>query len=158
MSIKLSVCVSRKSTDGTFASCGLSEIEIDPSLLGDAEGLAAEIRGAYRVVTAAVDRQLGEPRAAALPPAPAVGNVATPPAPAPAPPIANGTDDRPPTSARSLGGWAKRRGVVKWFSDLGKANKRSGLISEWDDQFAVWAYQQWLTQDEAQRAPSRNNH
>jgi hypothetical protein len=56
-----------------------------------------------------------------------------------------------------VGGWAKRRGVVKWFSDLGKGNKRSGLISEWDDQFAVWAYEQWLAQD-AQRAPSRNNH
>ena len=37
-------------------------------------------------------------------------------------------------------------GLIKWFSDLGRKQTPplSGLLSEWSDDWAVWAYQQYL--------------
>ena len=82
------------------------------------------------------------------------------PAPLPAPPPNNGrTKEGPPENARQLAGWAKKHGLIKWFSDLGRRQNPplSGLLSEWSDEWAVWAYQTWLASQPAPALPSNGN-
>lgn len=88
----------------------------------------------------------------AAPPLPLDRQHAGPPAAA-----SNGrtVKEGPPSSAKELGGWSKKHGLTQWFSALGRQHKRSGLIYEWDDTFAVWAYEQWLAQ---QAAPATNGY
>lgn len=162
--IKFSVCYSNKA-GMEFASCGLSDIELDHSMLDNPTALRDKIATIYELCEQMVNAQLGT---AAAPPAPAINPAIArinqaPPAPASSPstpPVVNApaTADRPPTSARSLGGWAKKHGHTKWFSDLGRANHRQGLIYEWDDAFAIWAYEQWLATQSAPAVPSTNGN
>jgi hypothetical protein len=165
-----------------FGSNGASftvELDITEEMVENPQYLLERGRAAYALAEAMVAEQLvrSTPRPKIAPmtqaeldapevPAPIASRMtAPPPAPStPPPPAHNGNgngqsgDDRPPTSARSLGGWAKRRGLTKWFSDLGRANHRDGLINGWDDTFAVWAYNQWLSQQSAPAMPSPNGH
>jgi hypothetical protein len=149
------------------------ELDITPEMIENPQYLLERGRSAYALAEAMVAEQLvrSTPRPKIQPMTqaevdapevnPAVARMSqpppSPPAASPPPPIAsNGQsgDDRPPTSAKSLGGWSKKHGLTKWFSDLGRANKRNGLISEWDDAFAKWAYAHWLSQQSVPTTPA----
>jgi hypothetical protein len=164
--ITISVCYSNRSGQ-EFASCTLGGVELGAELLDQPAVLAAAIQRAYDRCREAVATQLQTQAVADKPPA---VNPVQAPAPAAipalprsgastpsAPPAAsrNGqSNDGPPTTARQLGGWAKARGLTQWFSGLGRANNRRGLINEWDDAFALWAYEQWLATQAAPAAPA----
>jgi hypothetical protein len=82
------------------------------------------------------------------------------PSPSPSPSNQNGSKDGPPTTARELAGWAKRRGLIKWFTELGRKQDPPlpGLLFEWSNEWAVWAYQAWLaSQSAATAAPTNGN-
>ena len=157
-----------------FGSNGASftvELEVTPEMLDNPQYLLERGRSAYSLAEAMVAEQLvrSTPRPKIAPmtqvevdaPAPVQARVnQPPPAPAALPsPPANGNGngrqkEGPPANARELGGWAKARGLTKWFSDLGRANNRRGLINEWDDAFAAWAHEQWLATQAAPAAPA----
>jgi hypothetical protein len=195
--IKLSVTCSKKDRNGTFASVGVSDFEVEQSVVDDAPALQAAVRYLQAAATQAVDAYLksqavashdpsgarsaerayaaAEQKAYAqaeglpLPPAaPTQPRPATPSAPSPPPvasappastpppvaPAANGktyygsarAKDGPPTSAKQLGGWAKKTNALPWFEDFGRKQDPPlpRLLSEWSDDWAVFAYQQYL--------------
>jgi hypothetical protein len=82
---------------------------------------------------------------------------ASAPSASPSPSNQNGPKDGPPTTARELAGWAKRHGLIKWFSELGRKQDPPlpGLLSEWSNEWAIWAYQAWLASQPA--APTDGN-
>jgi hypothetical protein len=113
------------------------------------------------------DRMRQAPPASARPFAPSPSSSPSPspsPAPSPSAPSAspslsnqNGPKDGPPTTARELAGWAKRHGLIKWFSELGRKQDPPlpGLLSEWSNEWAIWAYQTWLASQPA--VPANGN-
>ena len=158
--IKISVCYSRKEHT-EFASCSIGDIEIDAALLDSPPALVARIRTAYERCIEAVDTQLGGPPAAeSVPPAIAARMATARRRPHRQRRRQRGTaksarrKDPRPTPANSAD--SRSRGLTKWFSDLGRQHDRSGLIYEWDDTFAKWAYDQWLSQ--ASAAPTNGTH
>jgi hypothetical protein len=156
--IKVSVCYSRKERD-EFASCSIGEIELDASILDDATAFRDRVKTAYEKCVDAVDIQLGGSSAVVPASPPVASQSPAAPAASPSPPASRNASgsgsgqskEGPPTSARELGGWAKRHGVTKWFSEFGRAQKPPlpGMLIEWSDDWAVFAYQQWLTSQAA---------
>jgi hypothetical protein len=176
--IRFSVCYSNKSGQ-EFASCGLSEIELDHAMLDNPTALRDKIAGAYQVCEDMVNAQLGTAAVATLPLNPAVARVnqeppaaapSTPPPPSMPPavgPPANGTtfygnNDGPPKTGKQLGGWAKREGCLPWFERFAAAQKPSPLpklCSQWTDQWAVYAHGQYMaTLQPAPAVPSTNGN
>jgi hypothetical protein len=114
------------------------------------------------------DRMRQAPPASARPfapapsasPLPAASASASAPSGSASPSNQNGSKDGPPTTARELAGWAKRHGLIKWFSELGRKQDPplTGLISEWSNEWAIWAYQTWLASQPAAptNGPDRN--
>jgi hypothetical protein len=161
------------------------EREFPEELFAKPSLLFAEMRQTYAIAEAAVAEQLenaasddgnepgpgdvrpGDPvrdRMRQAPPASARSFAPAPsssPAPAtsasPSPSNQNGSKDGPPTTARELAGWAKRHGLIKWFSELGRKQDPPlpGLLSEWSNEWAIWAYQAWLASQPA--APTNGN-
>jgi hypothetical protein len=163
------------------------EREFPEELFAKPSLLFAEMRQTYAIAEAAVAEQLenaaadegpgpgdvrsGDPvrdRMRQAPPASARSFAPAPssspsPAPVPAPSASaspsnqNGPKDGPPTTARELAGWAKRHGLIKWFSELGRKQDPPlpGLLSEWSNEWAIWAYQAWLASQPA--APTDGN-
>ena len=170
--ITISVCYSNRAGQ-EFASCTLGGVELGAELLDQPAVLALAIQRAYDRCREAVDTQLGSQTVADAPaavnpvqardpsgarqPPPAPAALPSPPSPPSpvAPSNGNGRQkEGPPANARELGGWAKARGLTKFFSDLGRANNRRGLINEWDDAFASWAYEQYLATPAAPAVPT----
>jgi len=157
------------------------EREFPEELFAKPSLLFAEMRQTYAVAEAAVAEQLenaaadegpgpgevrsGDPVRDRLRPAPpasarslAPASSSSPSSPSPSNP--NGSKDGPPTTARELAGWAKRHGLIKWFSELGRNQDPPlpGLLFEWSNEWAIWAYQTWLASQTAVPAngPDRN--
>jgi hypothetical protein len=82
------------------------------------------------------------------------------PSPASSPSNQNGSKEGPPTTARELAGWAKRHGLIKWFSELGRKQDPPlpGLLSEWSNEWAIWAYQTWLASQPAAPANGKDRN
>ena len=163
------------------------EREFPEELFAKPSLLFAEMRQTYAIAEAAVAEQLenaapdegpgpgearsGDPvrdRVRQAPPAsarsfaPAPSSSPSPSAPpsSSSPSNQNGSKDGPPTTARELAGWAKRHGLIKWFSELGRKQDPPlpGLLSEWSNEWAIWAYQAWLASQTAvpTNGPDRN--
>jgi hypothetical protein len=151
------------------------EREFPEELFAKPSLLFAEMRQTYAIAEAAVAEQLenaaldeepepgdvrsGDPvrdRVRQAPPASA-RSFAPAPSSSPSPSNQIGSKDGPPTTARELAGWAKRHGLIKWFSELGRKQDPPfpGLLSEWSNEWAIWAYQTWLASQSA--VPTKGN-
>jgi hypothetical protein len=105
------------------------------------------------------------PPPATLPLDPRHATAPAPPPPAPlppavAPPLPGSStyygNNGIPKNGKQLGGWAKTNGCLPWFEAFGAAQKPSPLpklCSQWNDQWAVYAYGQYMA---AQPAPATN--
>jgi hypothetical protein len=168
--IKVSLCYSRKEGP-EFASCSINDVELDAALLDKPEVFAAAVKTAYTRCVEAVDTQLvGEAPSSPAPPVnPAIVRAnqpppapAAPPAPMPpaVPPPTNGTtyygNSQPPKTGKQLGGWAKTNGCLAWFRSFGAAQKPSPLpelCSAWSNEWAVYAYTQYMAAQQTPNAP-----
>jgi hypothetical protein len=185
--LKINISYSQKANRSNgvqpWASASI-EREFPEELFAKPSLLFAEMRQTYAIAEAAVAEQLenaaleeepepgdvrsGDPvrdRVRQAPPASARSFAPAPslsPSPSaspssPSPSNQNGSKDGPPTTARELAGWAKRHGLIKWFSELGRKQDPPlpGLLSEWSNEWAIWAYQAWLASQPA--APTDGN-
>jgi hypothetical protein len=161
--IRVSVCYSNKQ-GSEFASCGLSDIEIDHAMLDNPTALRDKIAASYQVCEAMVNAQLGTPATPPLAVNPAVARVNQPPpapvvmpAPLSTPPAVsspqNGRtfyDGRGqnghPTTGRQLRQWATKNGSLAFFEDF--ASKQQPALpryfGDWPDAWAVHAHATWL--------------
>jgi hypothetical protein len=113
-------------------------------LKGGTKTLKNRITAAQLICEALVATAIARTRPAEL------AETAPPPARAamPARQTANGKGGKafgPPTTGKQLGGFAKTRGVTRWFIALGARQDPPlpSMISEWPDAWAVWAWDTW---------------
>jgi hypothetical protein len=160
--IKVSVCYSSRS-GGEFASCTIADLELHAGILENGDVFRAAVQTAYDRCVDVVQTQLrGQPDASPAPDPVAVVAAAAPSPPrpaavAPAPPVVplvpptngrtyygNGSSAAPKTG-KQLYAFAKDNGCVPWFNALGKkqAVPLPKLLSEWTDEWAVWAHEQY---------------
>jgi hypothetical protein len=58
-----------------------------------------------------------------------------------------GANSGPPRNARQLAGWAKSHQCVRWFEDFGQGQGWGKWLSDWADDDALWAYDEYLKKD-----------
>jgi hypothetical protein len=165
--IKVSVCYSNKSGQ-EFASCGLSDIELDHALLDDPTALRDRVAAAYQVCEDMVHAQLGTASVAGsvalAGPLPPPTRRPVPPPPAPALPLdtrhKDGTAGSQPTTGKQLWGWIQDHkdqypDAMAWMLRTAKASRWPAKITDWSPEEVGAAWDTYGNQIEADRLGGR---